>query len=230
MVAWMQGSSAGLNLRASLDEGALEVAVDPNDRSGSREQPQRSWRSSNRRQQSTFMRTAAPLAVTVGLALSLAPAAPAFADGGAGGGAGTGVPGGIDSATGVGANGSPGGIDNTIATGGGGGGAGATGGVGGNGANFGFGAGAGGAGGNIAGASGANGGNVVRPVAVVVVAALKAHSFRPRAHFPVRPVVTAVTVAMDRRASVSEAEVEEVAAVTVPWSPLAVYRSPSAEP
>src|SRR5260221_6740474 len=45
---------------------------------------------------------------------------------------------------------------------------------------------------------------VVRPVAVVVVvAALKAHSFRPRAHFPVRPVVTAVTVAMDRRASVS---------------------------
>jgi len=71
---------------------------------------------------------------------------------------------------------------------------------------------------------------VVRPVAVVVVAALKAHSFRPRAHFPVRPVVTAVTVAMDRRASVSEAEVEEVAAVTVPWSPLAVYRSPSAEP
>ena len=159
MVAWMQGSSAGLNLRASLEEGALEVAVDPNDRSGSREQPQRSWRSSNRRQQSTFMRTAAPLAVTVGLALSLAPAAPAFADGGAGGGAGTGVPGGIDSATGVGANGSPGGIDNTIATGGGGGGAGATGGVGGNGANFGFGAGAGGAGGNIAGASGANGGN-----------------------------------------------------------------------
>ena len=92
MVAWMQGSSAGLNLRASLDEGALEVAVDPNDRSGSREQPQRSWRSSNRRQQSTFMRTAAPLAVTVGLALSLAPAAPAFADGGVGGGAGTGVP------------------------------------------------------------------------------------------------------------------------------------------